>query len=450
MLSNVLNNTASTDNREAIHTVSSSVSWAALKSQYQHHLEQFTGIRGQRVGFALPATANGIAALAAFEQLRVHLFLVDALTGPQHLQQIADELQLSDMITAETLTRNATVSRVPEEALAKGASDLGSITILTSGTSGRPKAVQHHFDNLARPVRRRGDQEQRWLMAYRPHLYAGLQVTLQALLNQGTLVIPAVDASPQAVANLMLDANVEYASATPSYWRRLLLFADPSDLRRVPMKQITLGGEAIDQSILDQLSQSFPTARIVHIYATTEAGRCFSVSDGIAGFPTAFLDAPSADGVELKITDGELCVRSANAMARYDERSELLENRQTTDGWFRTGDLVEIEGERAFFVGRSTDMINVGGNKVHPVEIEQVIRARDDVAEVRIYAQSSSIAGELVACDVVPIPSKTDFEEFRQAIVEHCNAQLNRFQRPRIVRILKELELNDSGKMKRI
>ncbi|MCP4193565.1 MAG: long-chain fatty acid--CoA ligase [Planctomycetaceae bacterium] len=444
MLSNVLNNTDSNDDREVIRTASSSVTWAELKTKYEHQVTQFEGIRGERIALALPATANGLAALAALEQLRVHVFLVDALTNPQQLQQVAKELQLSNVITTETLSNGLSVSQVPKEA-----SDSGSLTILTSGTSGRPKAVRHHFDKLARPVRHTGDQEQRWLMAYRPHLYAGLQVTLQALLNHGTLVIPDVDSSPQSVADLMLSARVTYASATPSYWRRLLLFADPGDLQHVPMKQITLGGEAIDQSILDQLSQCFPTARIVHIYATTEVGRCFSVSDGLAGFPRRFLDKPSADGIELKIEEGELYVRSENSMERYDERSGALENRYTTDGWFQTGDLVEVHENRVFFAGRSTDMINVGGNKVHPVEIEQVIRARADVAEVRIYAQSSSIAGELVACDVAPIDPQIDFSKFRKAIVDHCNSQLNRFQRPRIVRVLKELELNDSGKMKR-
>ena len=118
-------------------------------------------------------------------------------------------------------------------------------------------------------------------------------------------------------------------------------------------------------------------------------------------------------------------------------------------GWFKTGDLVETRDQRVFFVGRTTDIINVGGNKVHPFEVEQVIRDLKGVAEVRVYAQESSIAGELVACDVVPADLKADVEAFRKAVMAHCNSQLSRFQRPRIVRVLRELELSDASKMKR-
>ena len=317
MLCDILDSIDAKDEREAIRTAVSATTWSELQCQYLRYASEYDRLRGHRVALALPASGEGVAALAALEKLCAHVFLMDAQMPTPQLRKLATQLGLVAVLTAADLEESVRVACDPVEA-----DDAGSITILTSGTSGHPKAVQYLFENLVRPVRRTGIHGQRWLMAYRPHLYAGLQVTLQALLNHGTLVMPPSDANPQAVADLMVETMVEYASATPSYWRRLLLFADPNVLRCVPMKQVTLGGEAIDQPILDQLSNCFPQARIVHIYATTEAGRCFSVSDGLAGFPISFLEAPSPDGVELRIVDGELYVRSANAMAKYDERSQ--------------------------------------------------------------------------------------------------------------------------------
>jgi hypothetical protein len=92
----------------------------------------------------------------------------------------------------------------------------------------------------------------------------------------------------------------------------------------VPLIQVTLGGEVVDQQILDSLRRTFPHARIVHIYATTELGRCFSVTDGRAGFPARYLTEPTADGVVLGVEDGELVVRSANAMEGYELDGELV------------------------------------------------------------------------------------------------------------------------------
>ena len=193
---------------------------------------------------------------------------------------------------------------------------------MTSGTTGEPKAARHSWDSLTRPVRRQAaSQPPCWLLAFRPQLYAGLQVILQALLNGGTLVVAPPQAPPDEVVELMAQAGVEFASATPSYWRRLLMSSDAAMQRRVPLVQITLGGEVVDQSILDQLHETFPAARLVHIYATTELGRCFSVTDGRAGFPRAWLDQTSSDGIALQVRGGELWVRSANAMAGYDSRA---------------------------------------------------------------------------------------------------------------------------------
>lgn len=424
--------------REAIVTPSGITRWrhvAELAAEYSDSLRE---LAGRRVALRLAPEAASFAVLAALDRLRADVFLFDAESDPAEAFELARDLRLAAMVSCQGDAACA-IERLSDEAAGSGAS---TVTILTSGTTGRPKAARHTWASLSRPVRKTNGPLPRWLLSYRPHLYAGLQVVLQCWANGGTLAIPAQGAEPAAIAALMVEAAVEFASATPSYWRRLLLFAPREVLARVPLVQITLGGEMVDQQVLDALGGCFPRARLVHIYATTELGRCFSVTDGRAGFPLRFVGQPSADGVELRIDEGELLVRSTNAMRGYDS---LAATGPTLADWFRTGDLVEISEDRVHFVGRKSDMINVGGNKVHPLEVERIVRQVRGVAEVRVYGKASSIAGQLVVCELVA-EAGADRLQVERDVTAHCATELNAYQRPRIVRVVDRVDLAPSGK----
>jgi acyl-CoA synthetase (AMP-forming)/AMP-acid ligase II len=257
----------------------------------------------------------------------------------------------------------------------------------------------------------------------------------------GTLMIPAVDSDPQSTAQFMSATGVEYVSATPSYWRRLLMFADPDLLATIPIVQITLGGEVVDQPVLDRLRRLFPKARLVHLYATTEMGRCFSVSDGLAGFPESYLDGPQPDGVELRVENSELMIRSANSMRMYDP---YCSHPEVAD-WFATGDIVEIKASRVYFAGRKSDMINVAGSKVYPIEVERVIRAVPGVSDVRVFGRASSIAGELVACEIVPDPDQ-DTKVLQSLVARTCRDRLSSPQQPRLMKFVSRIDLSAAGK----
>ena len=254
--------------------------------------------------------------------------------------------------------------------------------------------------------------------------------------------MPDPNMDPREIAQFMVDTGVQFISATPSYWRRLLMFADGDVLRRVPLTQITVGGEVVDQQVLDKLRQCFPGVRLVHIYATTEMGRCFSVSDGMAGFPVSYLHTKLRDGAELKSQNGELFVRSPNSMCMYDP---LSSHGLPSTEWFATGDLVELRDDRVYFIGRKSDMINVAGAKVYPVEVERIIRSIPGVFDVRVFGKSSSIAGELVVCEVVAAMDQ-DPEMLREAIMKACHSKLSSHQRPRLIKVVDRLELSAAAK----
>jgi acyl-CoA synthetase (AMP-forming)/AMP-acid ligase II len=427
--------------RPAIVSDNKTVFWRDLAALSKSGPLSHLTLANRRVGIAFRATAACLSAVGQLDALKCDAFLMDANLSRDEVIRLGSELRLGFVL----IEKDASWEEVPLDGELPG-SGQSSVTILTSGTSGKPKAARHTWESLSRPTRRsEGAGEPRWLLTYRPHLYAGLQVLLQCLSNGGTLAVPKSGAAPAAVADLMRKARVEFVSATPSYWRRLLMFADPAILRGLPLKQITLGGEVVDQQILDALKSTFPQARITHIYATTELGRCFSVTDGRAGFPARYLSEPTPDGVEMRVEGGELMVRSGNSMVGYDSAGG---SGFTGAKGYPTGDLVEVVGDRAFFVGRRTDMINVGGNKVHPIEVERVVRAVPGVFDARVYGTKSSIAGELVCCQVVPAAG-AEPAALRQAVSTACLTHLTPLQRPRLIDVVPEIRLDNSGKTNR-
>jgi len=381
--------------------------------------------------------------LLALSLLDCDVFLLDGRATCEETAEIARSHHLAATIDPGR-DQEELEPGPPNSTLVRSGAAKPRITIFTSGSTGRPKPVSHGWDSLTRTVRKAHSTiPHRWLLTYRPHLYAGVQVFLHCLLNQETLVIPEPGMAVDELLDLMGRAQVCSVSATPSYWRRLMTLGSRDALREIPLEQITLGGEVADQSLLDALKRSFPAARVVHIYATSELGRCFSVKDGMAGFPAHFLDAPSDLGVELKLEGGELHVRTGNAMLATSD--EDLEAGRQGLAWRATGDQVERVGDRCYFVGRRSDHINVGGNKVQPLRVEQVIQNVPGVRDVRVFARRSSLVGEMVACEFVAEPG-FDPDQVKQAMIRTCLECLDAHERPRMIEPVPAVTLSSAGK----
>lgn len=319
-----------------------------------------------------------------------------------------------------------------------------SVVLVTSGTTGTPKIVGHSWATLTRAVRVRPELDASiWLLAYPYHLYAGLQVVLHVLLNGGSAVMLSESREPEAILRRMADERVGFVSATPSFFRRLLLFGSRTARARTQLSQVTLGGERVTQDVLDALRATFPSSRLVHIYATSELGRCFAVDDGQEGFPAALLDSGTTDGVKLRVRSGELEVQPVNAMNGY---LHVATQASDTSGWVSTGDLVDVVGDRVLFRGRRNDLINVGGLKVNPAMVEDVVRACPHVADARVFGHRSALVGELVAAEVVG-DGTLDDGHLRATVVEHCASRLSSAERPRIVRVVPRIGVSEAGKV---
>jgi len=256
----------------------------------------------------------------------------------------------------------------------------------TSGTSGTPKAVTHTLSSLTVPHRHDlTGPLHTWGLLYDPTRMAGIQVLLHALNTGASIVAPHLDHSLPDRIEFLRAHGTDALSATPTQWRRILQLPAASGWE---LAQVTLGGEIADQAILDALKRAFPAARITHVFASTESGTAFSVSDGKAGFPLELLGT-SRSRTRIEVRESMLYVHNPGSSAAGE------------DGFVATGDVVEVRDGRVFFLGRNTGVVNVGGQNVWPEQVETVLREHPEVLDARITAHPSSLAGNLLIADVV-------------------------------------------------
>jgi acyl-CoA synthetase (AMP-forming)/AMP-acid ligase II len=314
------------------------------------------------------------------------------------------------------------------------------LMILTTGTTGAPKAARHDWRVLAQTVADvRPRPEQRWLLAYGPQQFAGIQVLLHVVASRATLVAP-FPRQPRDGLDALLSDDVSCVSATPTFWRFLLAEARSRKVALPPLDQITLGGEASPADLLEELRTTFPSARVSQVYASTEFGSVTSVKDGLPGLALDALWSESNPTSNVRATDGELWVRAEAGMLGYAGTSG--DGPSAVPGeWRPTGDLVEIVGARVLFRGRKSEVINVGGVKVHPLPVEDRILALGCVEAARVFGRPSKLTGAIVAVDIVPTggPAGTDADKIRLA-VKDAVADLPRAWQPRRVNLVDAIE----------
>jgi acyl-CoA synthetase (AMP-forming)/AMP-acid ligase II len=166
------------------------------------------------------------------------------------------------------------------------------------------------------------------------------------------------------------------------------------------------------------------------------------VSDKLAGFPIQWLEDLTLP-VALKISVQH------HLMVKPDYQiCQTLAEYTNSQGYLDTQDLVEVKDDRVLFIGRSTGVINVGGNKVYPEKIEQIILQCPDINQARVYAKKSTLMGELVVADIT-ITQTDDPKLLKQQVLKLCKNQLQRFEIPTKINIVNEIIHDPSGKLNR-
>jgi acyl-CoA synthetase (AMP-forming)/AMP-acid ligase II len=284
-----------------------------------------------------------------------------------------------------------------------------------------------------------------WGTFYDIRRYGGLQIFFRAVIGGGSLILSSAGEPVADHLARLAHHRVTHLSGTPSHWRRALM--SPA-LRTIAPGYVRLSGEIADQAILDNLRAVFPHASVGHAYASTEAGVGFEVNDGLAGFPASLV---GSGDVDLKIEDGSLRLRSARTAASYVGRdTPALRDR---DGFVDTGDMVELRGDRYHFIGRKGGIINVGGQKVHPEEVEAAINRHPAVWASLVRARKNPITGAIVAADVVlkdtSIQDDDAVAQTEREIIALCRQNVAPHKVPAMIRFVPSLTVSDTGKLLR-
>lgn len=317
-----------------------------------------------------------------------------------------------------------------DDLLAAFEQSTSTISIFTSGTTGQPKCVTHTLATLARAVRKGENYDKYiWAYAYNPTHMAGLQVFFQALENKSTLV--DVFAQPRDVVYEKIERyGITHISATPTFYRMLM----PFEKEYPSVKRVTLGGEKSDKQLHEQICKIFPNAKINNVYASTEAGSLFAAKGDCFLLPADIRD-------KFRVVDDELLIHKS-LLGQSDSFAY--------DGdFYHSGDLIEWvnEAEGLFrFKSRKNELINVGGYKVNPGEVEEAINAIDGVQQSLVYGRANSVLGNIVVAEVVLVEgAELTGMDIRRALAD----KLQDFKIPRKVQIVENLSMTRTGKLKR-
>ncbi|MDR3511657.1 MAG: AMP-binding protein [Caulobacteraceae bacterium] len=419
--------------------------------------EARASLAGRAVLVRTQAQIGAAQALVELDGLARRIVICPPDLADEHLAQAVETAGIEAVVVdasdpaLEALGRPVHVLAEPAQSVPE--QDTGAASewlMFTSGTTGAPKMVIHTLAGLTGAIRPRaaGAAPIVWGTFYDIRRYGGLQILLRALTGGSSMVLS--DAHEAAADHLTrLGAlGVTHLSGTPSHWRRALM---TPQAHAIAPAYVRLSGEIADQAVLDRLKAFFPAAAVGHAYASTEAGVGFEVDDGLEGFPEHYVGRTGGP-VEMKVVDGSLRIRSPRAALGYaGARPPALAD---AEGFVDTGDMVELKDGRWRFAGRRNGVINVGGLKVHPEEIEAVINRHPAVRASLVRARRNPITGALVAADVAladPAAAAEPQAEaaLRASILAACRAALPAHKAPAQVRFVPGLKVTAGGKLDR-
>jgi acyl-coenzyme A synthetase/AMP-(fatty) acid ligase len=318
--------------------------------------------------------------------------------------------------------------------------------LVTSGTTGIPKLVVHTLDTLTRSVVKNIEKGTRfrWGSLYQFSRFAGLQVFFQSIISGSSLIFTNDHQQLLERLNVFIHHNCNAISATPTMWRKILMSDRCEKLKLI---QITIGGEIADDKLLLGLKNKYPDARIVHIYASTEAGVGFVVKDGKAGFPVSWLKMPPK-GISVQINEDNMLLLKAN-MQNQQYLNHGYGDLFNKDGFVMTGDIVQKNGDRIYFLGRDNGVINVGGNKVHPEEVEAILLEMPEIMLCQVFGKPNPFTGQLVIAKVVCAKKEIEPEKIKINIIEYCKKRLPSYKVPAMIFLVKTLDVTVTGKVER-
>ena len=228
---------------------------------------------------------------------------------------------------------------------------------------------------------------------------------------------------------------------SPTFINLLLLSEAYKRYDLSSLQLVTYGTEVMPESTLKRFHELFPDVGLLQTYGLTEVGALRTKSKSS---DSLWLKV-GGEGYETRVVDGMLEVRAKSAMLGYLN----AESPFTEDGWLDTGDAVEIDGEYIRILGRKSEVINVGGEKVYPAEVENIIQEMDNVAEVTVYAEKNAIVGNIV-CAMVSLLNEEESDILASRLKKYCRDRMDNYKVPVRITVVNEKQHNERFKKVRI
>lgn len=342
---------------------------------------------------------------------------------------------------------NLVITNIKSEASHKIINDLqtskcAGLILFSSGSTGAPKAMIHNLDTL---VDSYGDKKQKQInmlvFLMFDHI-GGINTMLNILSMNATMIIPQ-NRNADDICKLIEEYNIAVLPSSPTFLNLILINRSYEKYDLSSLRMITYGTETMPEGLLGRLKAVFSKVKFLQTFGTSETGIATTSSKSSS---STFMKIDD-ENLKYKIVDNELWLRSKTQILGYLNRS--MES-FTNDGWFKTGDLVELDNEGFIkIIGRNKEIINVGGQKVLPSEVESVLLGMDEIEDCLVYGEQNAITGQSVSCDVV-LKSGVEADGFKILVRKFCKDKLDNFKIPTRVNVAQKTEFTERFKKSRI
>ena len=309
------------------------------------------------------------------------------------------------------------------------------LILFSSGSTGKPKAMIHNLDTLIDSFKDKKEKSMNMLVFLMFDHIGGLNTVFNALCMGACLIIPKIK-DAKTICELIEKYKIMVLPSSPTFLNLILISQEYKNYDLSSLRMITYGTETMPQSLLLKLKEVFPKVKFLQTFGTSETGISTTSSKSSNSL---FMKLEDING-EYKIVENELWLRSKTQVLGYLNASM---DSFTSDGWFKTGDLVEVDGEYIKIIGRAKEVINVGGQKVLPAEVESIILEMEEISDCMVYGEKNAITGQTVVCDVV---LNKNIENIKKRVRVFCKDRLDAYKIPTKVNVVDKTNFSDRFK----
>lgn len=446
VIKTIFNRFTENRNKIALYSDNEAYSYDWLLNRIKYWSDYFVSKNIKSFSIVLVKTSNNHDAIAIFLACIVNKITIIPIT-PSQFNKIDEILEIStpdfiidltleevELLTNsnETITKNSLYSKLVAE-------DSGGLVLFSSGTTGVSKATLHSFNRLLFKYEKVRKDYITLAFMFIDHI-GGVDTLLYCLSNISTIVL-ANNRTTNNICNLIEKHKIEVLPTTPSFLNLLLLSGDYEKYDLSSLKYITYGTEPMPKTTLEKCNIIFKNVNIIQKFGATEVGTLGTKSES----SNSTWMKLGGVGFETRIRENKLEIKSHSAMLGYLNAPDPF----TIDGWFKTNDNVEIKDGFYRILGRDSEIINVGGEKVFPAEVENIILQLEEIIDARVFGKSNSILGNIVACEVVVKDNNINKKDIKNKIKQLCKLKLDEYKVPVKISFTYENNISDRFKKKR-